>query len=415
MAQMRFHLKTNFNWKWWGALILFSCGFLGFLSGVEVSDRPGLPESNVFTKVYYSFGLFILGGMDLGMPGEGPLYGRILLWTAYFGAPILTASAVIESVLHALAPHSLHLTRLKNHIVIIGSGDLAFSFLEKIRENDSKRPVLVVADEENRDRFEDIQSYGRIGIVVSMGDPKFFMQSLRTHRAHRILLLMDDDIKNCEAATRLIEARPELASRIIFHVSDLSFLRMLQQTNISQQCIAFNSYQMAARHIAREMLVKQFNTTVYRDTVVLAGFGRFGQSILEELEQHCGGEFSTVAILDVDAKRNALVSDQEIGREKGYVRHIIEGNIDHPDVWSQLFKEVVIVDESPVFIMSTGNDQRNMGAAIWLRKRYKDALIISLSVNASAFAREVGKEHNIISINTTELMEAAIPREWYMD
>ena len=97
------------------------------------------------------------------------------------------------------------------------------------------------------------------------------------------------------------------------------------------------------------------------------------------------------------------------------MRHTIDGNINDPDVWTNLFKEVVIVKEAPVFILSTGSDRDNMGAAIWLRRRYKDALIISRSLQASAFARDVCNQHDIVSINLAELMEEAIPRRWYVD
>ena len=63
MAQLQFHFRSRLNWKWWAVLILFSCGLVGFLSGVDVSERSGLPESDFFTKAYYAFGLFVLGGL----------------------------------------------------------------------------------------------------------------------------------------------------------------------------------------------------------------------------------------------------------------------------------------------------------------------------------------------------------------
>ena len=260
-------------------------------------------------------GLFLLGGMDLGTPSHGPLYGKVLLWIAYFGAPILTASAVVESLVLVLQPHSWRMRKIKDHIVIIGSGDLTFSFLKKIREQDSKRPVIVIAGDGDHSRLEELQSFGNIRIVISVGDPQFLMRRTRMDKARRILLLMDNDIFNCEGATALIENSPELASRIIFHVADLQFLRVLQNTDVALRCTSFNSYQMAAAYLAREYLIKQFNSTHYRDTVVLVGFGRFGQSILEELEQHAADAFSKVVIIDIDAKRNTLISDEEIGKD----------------------------------------------------------------------------------------------------
>lgn len=85
----------NRNWRWLLAIVFLLCGFVGFMSGVGATERD-LDNANPFTLLYYSMGLFILGGMDLGVPVGGPLWGRTLTWIAYFGAPLLTTSALVE-------------------------------------------------------------------------------------------------------------------------------------------------------------------------------------------------------------------------------------------------------------------------------------------------------------------------------
>ena len=415
MAKFQFHFSNRLNWKWWAVLILFSCGFIGFLSGVEVSERADVAATSALSKAYYTFGLFVLGGLDLGTPHGGPFYGRVLLWIAYFGAPMLTASAVIETLVHSLNPHSWRFRRIKNHIVIVGSGSLTFSFLKKIREQNRTRPILVIASEADQSRLEELQSFGNIRIVVSVGDHSYLMRRLRMDKAHKILLLLDDDLSNCDAASNIAANNPALASKIIFHIADLRLLSIFKDTSVVQQCTAFNSYQMSAAYLAEQQLIQRFRSTPYRDTVVLAGFGNFGRSILEELELHASGAFSTVAILDLDAKRNTLIADEKINREIDYQRYAIEGDIDNPEVWAQLFKTVNVADEEPIFILSTDNDEKNIRAAIWLRQQYKQALIISRSMWPSTFTTKVYEQHDIVSINMTELMEEAIPRHWYSD
>ena len=59
--------------------------------GVEVSERD-LTGEGLLGRLYYVLGLFVLGGLDLGTPMGGPAFGRVLLWFAYFGAPLITAS-----------------------------------------------------------------------------------------------------------------------------------------------------------------------------------------------------------------------------------------------------------------------------------------------------------------------------------
>ena len=97
--------RRKINWRWAAAVILFLLAWSGLASGVLLTERPGVSSSDWLTKAYYSLGLFVVGGLDLGTPDGGPLWGRIALWIAYFGSPLLMASAVIEAVLRVVAPH----------------------------------------------------------------------------------------------------------------------------------------------------------------------------------------------------------------------------------------------------------------------------------------------------------------------
>ena len=88
------------TWRWfrWRSLMLvivFACGLVAFLCGVGTTSRPAVVDSGILTKAYYTLGLFVLGGMDLGMPTGGPTAARTLLWFAYFAAPTITASPII--------------------------------------------------------------------------------------------------------------------------------------------------------------------------------------------------------------------------------------------------------------------------------------------------------------------------------
>jgi hypothetical protein len=116
--------RSTPGWRWPLAFALFVAGLVGLMSGVSVTERPEVVDAGVLTKAYYSLGLFVVGGLDLGTPTGGPWLGRMLLWLAYFGAPILTASAVIEAVVRVMTPQRWHLRRMKDHVVIVGTGDL---------------------------------------------------------------------------------------------------------------------------------------------------------------------------------------------------------------------------------------------------------------------------------------------------
>lgn len=413
MARLVFRFDPELSWKSWSAIAIFGCGFAGLAMGVGVSERPGVSEADLFTRAYYAFGLFVLGGMDLGTPTGGPLYGRILLWMAYFAAPVWTASAVFETILHALRPPVWRVRSVKNKIVIIGGGELTLAFLNRIVANGNPRRVIVIVDELQHPHIDQLRSYRGVRVFVVSGDQMHRMRRYPLHKASKFLLLSEKDDINFEVASILLEHDPALGPKIIYHVSNLRFLRVLAGSNVVTQCTPFNQYELAATQLAREWLVRRFKTTEYRDTVVLAGFGRFGQSILEQLERHASGEFSRVAIIDLDAKQQALISDEQVDTERKYSRHTYQGDIDDPEVWQRLFREVIAGKKEPVFVVSTGDDQTNLRCAIWLRKQFKSALIISRTLAPSSFARGVCEQHEIVSVNTTELVEASIPHAWY--
>ena len=378
-----------------------------------MSERPGVTGEDLFTKAYYALGLFVLGGMDLGTPTNGPLYGRILLWIAYFAAPLWTASAVFETILHALRPPVWHVRSIKKRIVIFGGGELALGFLNRIRASGNARRVIVIVDDAQHPRLDELQSYHGVKVFVVSGDQLHRLRRYPKHKAHKFLLLSERDDINFEVASLLLEDDPQLGAKIVYHVSNLRFLRVLENTRVVQQCITFNQYELAATQLARERLLKRFNATEYRDTVVLAGFGRFGQSILEQLERHASGEFSRVAIIDREAEQQALISDEQVVTKRKYSRHTYEGDVNDPEVWQRLLNEVVTGEEEPVFVITTDDDQTNLRCAIWLRRQFRNALIISRTLAPSYFAKGVCEEHDVVSVNTAELVEASIPHAWF--
>lgn len=413
MKNLVLRFDADLSWKSWSAITIFFCGLIGFAMGVDVSERPGIPEADFFTKAYYSLGLFVLGGLDLGTPAGGPLVGRILLWVAYFGAPIWTASAIFETILHALRPPVWHVRRIKNKIVIFGGGELTLAFLDRMSAVGNARRAVVIVDESMHPYVDQLRSYHGVRVFVTSGEQMHRLRRYPLQKAHKFLLLSERDDINLELASLLLEQDPDLGPKIVYHVSNLRLLRVLQDTRVVQQCTTFNQYELAATQLAREQLIKRFNATEHRDTVVLAGFGRFGQSILEQLERHASGAFSRVAIIDLHAEQRALIADEQLESERKYSRHTYEGDVDDPVVWQRLLKEVVIGNEEPVFVITTGDDQTNLRCAIWLRKQFENALIISRTLAPSYFAKGVCDEHDVVSVNTAELAQVSIPHAWY--
>jgi len=402
----------NIPWLAAGAAFFFVCALVGFELGVAVTERPGVTSAGLLTKAYYSLSLFVVGGVDLGTPFGGPLMGRVLLWMAYFGAPILAASTLIAALLRALAPQSWVLRRLNDHIIVVGDGALALSYLRVLRQHDTRVPAVVVSSRADRAIVDGFKR--DFGAVVVTGDftHEFFLKQLRVESARKILLLDDSSMRSYEAASILTNLVPGIGNRVVIHCGNLRFMRAMENTRVAQSCETFNTYHLAASGLVHSHMLHHFRETRSKDVVIIAGFGRFGQTILEELQSSAMDELETVAIIDIDARRRVLVADEQVAFSGEYRRELYEGDISHPEVWDQLRQQIDLEGDNTVFVLGTGQEEENLRTALWIRRKYPGALVIARSSRESLFATEVGKEHDLVSISITQLVEEHIPRSW---
>ena len=72
-----------------GIFLVFLLAVGAFLSGVGTTGITETQDQQLLSWIYYSGGLFVFGGLDLGSPVGGPLLGRTALWIAYFLAPLI--------------------------------------------------------------------------------------------------------------------------------------------------------------------------------------------------------------------------------------------------------------------------------------------------------------------------------------
>ncbi len=407
--------KRKFPWRSAGAVFFFVAALVGFASGVSVAERDAIGSANLLTQAYYSLSLFVMGGVDLGTPYGGSLLGRTLVWSAYFGAPLLAASTLFNALLRALGPQHWKLQRLKGHIIVVGAGELSLSYLRVLRRHRPDASVVVVSrlrpDQSIVDEFEQ-----GLHATVVLGDitHEFFLRQLHVERASKILLLSDNSLRSYEAASVLINMVPGISSRIVIHCARLRFMRAMENTHVAQSCDTFNTYHLAASGLVRERMLRQFRETHDKDIVVIAGFGRFGQTILEELQRHAIEELSTVAIIEQDANRRVMVAEEQMAFTHGYRREVYDGDISHPDVWRRLQDEIQMKPdgENCVFVLGTGREEDNLRTALWIRRKYPKAMVIARSSKESRFAEEVAAEHHFISISINQLVEEHIPRSW---
>ena len=400
------------NWRTLAALFFFFGALAGFQMGVSVTERPGLEHAGLLSQAYYSLSLFVVGGVDLGTPTGGPLLGRALLWLAYFGAPVLAASTVVGVLIRGLAPHHWQLRHIKGHIVIGGAGELTLSYLRVLRSHNPKIPVVVVDKNFEPSMKEELRQAYHATVLVGDIAHEFFLRQLRLEHAAKVLLLCDDSLRSYESASIITRLVPGIGRKVVTHCSNLRFMRAMASSSVAKQCQTFNTYNLAATGLVHNHLLKHFQQTERRDSVVLAGFGRFGQTILESLLDNAANELDTVVIVDTDADRRVLIADEQREFNGGYRREIFQGDISHPEVWRNMQEKIDLGRETTVVVLGTGREEENLRTSLWLKRKFPGTKVIARSAKSSYFASEVSSEHDIINISITQLVEESIPRDW---
>ncbi|PRP93114.1 voltage-gated potassium channel [Enhygromyxa salina] len=395
-----------------GALALvFLAGFIGLSSGVEVTERE-LGELGYWAKAYYALGLFVVGGVDLGTPHGGPTAGRALLWSAYFLAPTLTASALVEATLRLLNPRARRLRRLQGHVIVGGAGRLSLLYIKKLRELDPHVPLVVIERDPNRASLGELEHAYNATVIIGDISSDEVLQSVGIAHARRVMLLTGDDFGNLDAASRILKRMPWQRGNIIAHVADLGFLRAVPAETIDAGFTTFNGLEFAAIHLVEQRLIARFETTEHRDLVVLAGFGRFGQTVLHQLQDKASEVFGAVILLDLEAEANALKFAESPGFGD-YPRHVIQGHVRHLAIWQQI-DEIIAGDiGEPVIVVGTGDEGTNLHTALDLRRRYPNAHITVRSFGHSPFAKGVAAKTGLQPFELAELISSSMPRAWF--
>lgn len=399
------------HWRWILAVIVYLCGLAGFLSGVELSERD-ISDANLATRMYYTLGLFILGGMDLGVPVSGPWWGQLLLWVGYFGAPLLMGSTIVDWVHQVVSNQNRWLKGLRDHVLLIGTNDLVHSILEKLGELNPGGTVVVI--DRDISRSQEMEYAQRYGAKVLAGDftNEFFLSTLRLSRARRIIIASKDDFDNFETASKILDIYPGIGERMLVHSNHLRFMRVLRSSQVVKECVVFNSYHLAAQYVVKNMMMEHFRTTEDLDTVILAGFGRFGQTILEELQILAQGEISGIGIIDIDANRRVLVADEQSAISNDFDLHVFQGEIGHPEIWQQLEQQLNLDRGNPFILLATGMDHENLQTGLWLKKLHPQAKIMVRSSRPSHFAKSVCATAGIDTFGLSKVIHDSLPDEW---
>lgn len=208
-------------------------------------------------------------------------------------------------------------------------------------------------------------------------------------RARAVLLVTDDDLVNLEAAWRIAERAPR--ARIVAHVADLGMRRTVARVEgeTAERVQVFNAHRIAAERLYEEHLERHFADTAARDVVVLAGFGRFGQTILEHLQREASGALQRAIVVDMAAERQVRLLRAQVPGFERCDLVTVQGDLDDPRTWEAAEEATRGLGVAPVYVVGTDDDQLNLRTAIALRSLHPEARIFVRCVYESAFTTQL--------------------------
>jgi voltage-gated potassium channel Kch len=367
---------------------------VAFEAGVAVSERPGVPEAHLLVQLYYAIGLFVLGGVDLGVPTGGPAWARAALWGAYFLGPAITTTAVVESAIRLTRPAWAQRLWNRDHVVVLGDAAVAPFYVEAVRDVDPGRRVVQI-DAADRD-----------------------LPQTAIDRARRIVVATPDDLTNLGIAWELAERVPDVP--IDVHVGQLG-LRATAMAPGSQatRVRVFNAYAITADAVYDTVLAPHLRDTPGRDVVAICGFGRFGQTVLRHLHERSPDEVARTLVVD----RDATTRGRQFGEQSGIrpAAHgpggtagleSIDADLRDPSAWDAVSVRLVDAPVRPIVLVATDDDTTNLQAAVGLRRRLPSARVFVRWASETPFLRAMESEHDLEGLAVADALRAALQEHY---
>ena len=324
------------------SLLVFILALLAFNNGVYLEDKPNICTDPLFVQIYYIIGLFLLAGIDFGMPVGGTDFYRILLYISYFLAPLITVLAVIEAVLKTIGADYLK-RPYKNHVVIIGASKEAISIIHSwnapenmpyigvgfdrkwsnlLCNNKLYRTIyikyfkggfrdfgyyqdtklIVVEKDPNNTKleyFRELSKRRKVDIIIGDVNHSSIINKLNIGQALDCILTTNSDILNINIALKLIDDYGVKKDRIITRVENNDLI--IDLINSEEEEALNLRLTTTHRKLANCFLYRYIQTFLFLENLVIFGFGTFGQNILESISRSIS--FKNLIIIDPDAEQ----------------------------------------------------------------------------------------------------------------
>jgi hypothetical protein len=231
--------------------------------------------------------------------------------------------------------------------------------------------------------------------------------ALALGRARGVILLTGGDLVNIEASAAMRSAYPRLATRVVAHVADIGMLRMIE-ARVDGVGRVFNAHQIAVRALVEGRMLGYFTDTAAPDVLVLAGFGRFGQTVLETVQRLAPGEVGRIVVVDLHGDRRLRQFKEQVGLDPQITLQVVNADLDDPDAWVAVLAACDEVGVPLVVVVGSPDEGLNLRTAIWLRGKQPAARIVVRTWEESNLTRQLGGAADLHVFGVADLLRDAL-------
>lgn len=369
-------------------VVVFVCALYGFSQGAGTLNSDTINSDGWLAWIYYTASLFVLGGIELGVPVAGGAIGaHEALWVAYYLAPIVTTTVIANSIRRLLENHRTSHFVPDNHVLLIGAGALADLYIQAIQKVEPQRLIVqvdpaVTASVTKHDSALIKRIPGNI-------NDREFLNSLRLDKAFRAVVISPDDLSNLEIGWEINALNPTLP--VVAHVSDLALLRPAHKMGRSHRTAdsyrapgVFSTHRIASLRIFDEVLEPTLESSRDKaDTIVITGFDHFSQTLLELLLSRGEGEIEKLIVVDEAASKHIFMIQDDIDLS-GVKLECVDGSSEHPGTWNAVFDRLSD-SSSTIVVLANTDPEQNFRASMLLHNREEQAKVYLRCFRHSTF------------------------------
>ena len=357
-------------WKYFLFVLIILIAWTSFLQTNMVSDTG---TGRYFEALYFSLSLFIIGGLDIGLPLGGSGMTITLLWICYFLAPLMTLGAVYqviqEELLNRFSP------RWRNHSVICGLGRNGKLIYDLIKEHEprSHRIIVIEKDQENsrsiflrkskttwwlRDDFSQLSVLRRANV----------------QQAKQVYITTNLDITNLNTLVT-IQGMPDRRKSLktFFHLGNPGLHDLWKESFLNNPLYdgvtIYNGYQVVTRRLYRRWLLQQNYLSPNGNIFVILGYGRFGQMMFYHLtndkERKSHDDIVVVTRrMNIDLKQRKFQWAQEQAVMGCFIHNPIEGDVHASDIWELVAGKIRDSRKNAILFLCRDGDMENLELAV---------------------------------------------------